>query len=299
MRRVHLVDGTYELYRAHYSGRPGHRTPDGRERKAVVGLTASLLGLLSSSGEAVTHVAVAFDNPIASFRNDLFDGYKSDAGVPPDLRAQFDDAEEAVRAIGIVVWSMKELEADDAIATGAKRFAPTVNAQVDQVRILSPDKDFGQCLDDARVVMVDRMRDKVIDEDAYFAKVGVRPASVPDFLALVGDTADGIPGVPGIGEKTAAALLSTYGHLEAIPANASDWSVKPRGAEAAARAIGAHREEALLWRRLATLVTDAPLRESLDDLRFAGVPRERFESWCDALGVRDLRERGLRLAVST
>lgn len=293
MGRLHVVDGTYELYRAHYSGRPGHRTPDGRERKAVVGLAAAMLALLGDADEAVTHLAVAFDNPIRSFRNDLFDGYKNDAGVPPDLRAQFDEAEDAVRALGIVAWSMKELEADDALATAAKRFAP----EVEQVRILSPDKDFGQCLDDGRVVMVDRMRRKVIDEDAYLAKTGVRPASVPDFLALVGDVADGIPGVPGVGEKSAAALLGAYGKLEAIPEDPGAWSVKVRGAESVARAIAAHRDEARLWRTLATLVTDAPLAESLDDLRFRGVPREAFEAWCDALGVRDLRERGLRLVT--
>jgi len=292
--RLHLVDGTYELFRAHYSGRPGHKTPDGRERKAVVGLAASMLALLSDAGEAVTHLAVAFDNPIASFRNALFDGYKHDAGVPPDLRAQFDDAEDAVRALGIVVWSMKDVEADDAIATGAKRFAP----EVDQVRILSPDKDFGQCLDGTRVVMVDRMRGKVIDEAAYVAKMGVRPASVPDFLALVGDTADGIPGVPGVGEKSAAALLAVYGRLEDIPRDPSTWTCKLRGADAIARAIAEHAEEALLWRRLATLVTDAPITPSLDELRWAGVPRDAFTQWCDALGVRDLRERGLRAAIA-
>jgi 5'-3' exonuclease len=254
--RLHLVDGTFELYRAHYSPRPD--APD----KATKGLVASLRALLRDEDEAVTHLAVAFDNPIRSFRNDLYAGYKSDEGVPPELRAQFDAAEEAVRALGVVVWSMDRFEADDALGTAATRFAGAVT----QVRILSPDKDFGQVLSGTRVVLVDRIRKLVVDEDAYRAKHGVGPKSVPDYLALVGDVADGIPGVPGIGEKTAAALLGRYEKLEAIPEDAGAWEPRIRGAERVANALREHRDEARLWRTLATLVTDVPLAESLDAL---------------------------------
>jgi 5'-3' exonuclease len=282
--RLHLVDGTFELFRAHFSKRPGHVAPGGREAKATVGLAVSLLGLLHEAAEAVTHVAVAFDNPIRSFRNDLFPGYKSDEGVPPELRAQFDAAEEATRALGVTVWSMREHEADDALATAAARFAPAV----EQVRILTPDKDLGQCLDGERVVLVDRIRGKVVDEAALLARRGIRPESVPDFLALVGDDADGIPGVRGFGEKTAAALLAAHLHLEGIPADAARWPAGIRGAAQLARELAASRAEVLLYRRLATLVRDVPLAESLDDLRWRGIPRARFEAWCDAAGTRAL-----------
>ena len=207
--RVHLVDGTFELFRAHFTKRPGHVAPGGWEAKATVGLAMSMLGLLHDPAEAVTHVAVAFDNPIRSFRNDLWRGYKTDEGVPPELLAQFDAAEEAVRAIGVTVWSMREYEADDALATGAARFRD----EVEQVRILTPDKDLGQCISGRRVVQVDRMRKREVDEEALVARRGIRPESVPDFLALVGDDADGFPGLPGFGEKTAAALLARFVHL--------------------------------------------------------------------------------------
>jgi 5'-3' exonuclease len=283
--RLHLVDGTYELYRAHYSPRPGHLDPAGHDRKATVGLVASLLALLSEAEEAVTHLAVAFDNPIRSFRNDLFPDYKSDEGVPPELRAQFDPVEEAVRAIGVTVWSMREHEADDGLASGARRFA----GQVDQVRIMSPDKDLAQCLRGARVVQVDRRQRKVTDEAGFRAARGFGPASVPDFLALTGDTADGIPGLPGFGEKGASLLVGAYEHLEAIPDDPAQWTVKPRGAAQLAATLADRREEALFYRTLATLVDDAPIAESLEDLRFRGVPRGRFEAWCDALGVGTLR----------
>src|SRR5215208_1023527 len=182
--RVHLVDGTFELFRAHFSPRTrSHRAAAGWEAKATVGLVMQLLSLLHDEAEAVTHVAVAFDNPIRSFRNDLFDGYKTDDGVPADLRAQFDAAEEAARAIGVTVWSMSDLEADDALATAAHRFRD----EVEQVRIVTPDKDLGQCLVGRRVVMVDRIRRKELDEEGLLARRGIRPESVPGFLALVGD----------------------------------------------------------------------------------------------------------------
>jgi 5'-3' exonuclease len=283
--RLHLVDGTYELYRAHFSPRPGHLDPRGADRKATVGLVASLLALLSESEEAVTHLAVAFDNPIRSFRNDLFPEYKSDEGVPPELRAQFDPVEEAVRALGVTVWSMDEHEADDALASGARRFAE----EVGQVRIMTPDKDLAQCLRGDRVVQVDRRQRRVTDEATFRAARGFGPASVPDFLALTGDTADGIPGLPGFGDKGASLLIGAYGHIEAIPDQPLRWTVKPRGALQLAATLAAQREEALFYRRLATLIDTVPLAESLDDLRFRGVPRGRFEAWCDAVGSNTLR----------
>jgi 5'-3' exonuclease len=260
--------------------------------KATVGLAASLLALLHDTHEAVTHVAVAFDNPIHSFRNELFAGYKSDEGVPPELHAQFDAAEEAARALGLTVWSMKELEADDALGTAAARWA----GQVEQVRLLTPDKDLGQCVRGHQVVQVDRKQHKEMDEAAVRVRLGVAPASVPDLLALVGDAADGIPGLPGFGEKGASLLLGEYGHLENIPEDAGTWTVRPRGADKLAATLRAHREEALLYRRLATVVTDAPLPESLEDLAWAGVPRERYLAWCESLGLTTLRSRPQRWA---
>jgi 5'-3' exonuclease len=250
-----------------------------------------MLALLQEEAEAVTHLAVAFDNPIRSFRNDLFAAYKSDEGVPPEIHAQFDTVEEAMRALGITVWSMDRFEADDALATAAARFRD----RFDQVRILTPDKDLGQALRGTKVVQVDRMRQREIDEAALLEARGISPASIPDWLALVGDTADGIPGLPGIGEKTAAKLLRRYVHLEAIPEDAARWEVSVRGAAELAATLRSHRDEALLYRKLATLVEDVPLPEKEpDDLRFRGVPREAFLAWCDRLGVTNLRTRPTR-----
>lgn len=282
--QLHIVDGTFELFRAHYSRRPDHRAPAGWNAKATLGVVSSLLALVNDPNEAVTHLAVAFDNPIRSFRNDLFPGYKSDEGVAPDLHAQFDAVEEAVRALGVVVWSMREYEADDALATAARRFAP----EVDQVRILTPDKDLAQCLCESRVVLVDRLRQKTTDEAAFRAARGFAPASMPDYLALTGDSADGIPGLPGFGEKSAALLIGAYGQLERIPEQAALWSVHPRQASQLASTLAERREEALLYRKLATLV-DVSLTEPLEELRFRGVPRARFEAWCNAVGANTLK----------
>jgi 5'-3' exonuclease len=279
--RLHLIDGTFELFRAHFSKRPPHRGPDGRDLKATLGIAQMLLGLLADPVEKVTHLAIAFDNPIRSFRNDLFPFYKSDEGVPPELRAQFDSAEEAARAVGAVVWSMKEFEADDALATGARRFRD----QVEQVRILTPDKDLGQCLAGDRVVQVDVIRKRVLDEAALLARRGIRPESIPDWLALVGDDADGIPGLPGFGERTASALLARFLHLEEVPLDPLQW---PGGLRASERLVATLREnlaEALLYRKLATLVSDVPLAESLEDLRWKGVLQERFQAFCAASGT--------------
>ena len=264
--RLHLVDGTFELFRAHFSKRPARLSPDGRDVKATFGLAESLRALLRDPQEAVTHVAVAFDNPVRSFRNDLFAGYKTEEGVPPELLAQFDAAEEAVRALGVTVWSMREFEADDALATAATRFRD----QVEQVRILTPDKDLGQCLSGRRVVQVDRIRGREIDEEALRARRGIGPESIPDFLALVGDTADGIPGLPGFGEKSAAAILARHVHLEMIPDDPALWPAGIRGAASKAGVLASGREAALLYRRLATLVHDVPLAESLEELRWRG-----------------------------
>jgi 5'-3' exonuclease len=291
--RVHLVDGTYELYRAHFSHRPQKSITlaDGKmDVKATAGLVASMLALLHDPDEAVTHLAIAFDNPIVSFRNDMFDGYKSDEGVPPELRAQFDLAELAMKALGIVVWSMDKYEADDALATGATRFAPAV----EQVRILTPDKDLGQCVQGTRVVQVDRMRRKLIDEDAVRAARGVSPSSVPDLLALVGDAADGIPGLAGFGAKSAAAVLMRWGTIERIPDDSLAWDVKVTGAPRLAAVLASQREDALLYKKLATLVMDVPLPESLEDLEFRGVPRESFDTLCTQLGSQELRTRPIR-----
>jgi 5'-3' exonuclease len=293
--RLHLVDGTFELFRAHYSKRPDHRTRDARPFKAVAGLAASMLYLLHEPEEAVTHIAIAFDNPIASFRNHMYAGYKTDEGVDAELLAQFDDAEEAMRALGVVVWSMDRYECDDALATGAARFGE----QVDQVRILSPDKDMSQCIAGDRVVLVDRIRKTELDEDGLRARRGIAPASVPDFLALVGDTADGIPGLPGFGEKSASALLGRFGHLEGIPADPATWNiplVRLGRAEKLSATLRDGWHDALLYRTLATLVADVPLAETLEALEFKGTPRARFEAWCARNGLESLVGRATRIS---
>lgn len=288
--RLHLVDGTYELFRAFYSRAPGRTAPDGRNVKAVVGLVRQLLALLDDPDEAPTHLAVAFDNPIESFRNELFDGYKTGEGMDPELVAQMDPAEAAVRALGVVVWSMDRWEADDALATAAARFA----GEVEQVRILTPDKDLGQCVRGTRVVQVDRRKGAVVDEDGVRARWGAGPASIPDLLALTGDSADGIPGLPGFGVKTAGALLGAFGHLEDVPADPAAWPATIRGAPRLAETLDAHREEARLYRRLATLVTDVPLAETLEDLRFTGTPEGPWRTFCEGVGEPGLARRPRR-----
>ena len=251
--RVHLVDGTFELYRAHYSKRPDLRAADGKDVKATLGVVDSMFTLLTDAKESATHVAIAFDNPIRSFRNDLFDAYKSDEGVPDELRSQFDLVEAAVRALGICVWSMDTYEADDALATGAAKY----RNEADQVRILTPDKDLGQCLVGESVVQVDRIREREITAASFKESRGIAPELMPDFLGLVGDTADGIPGLKGFGEKGSAALLNHYGPLESIPLG--PWDITLRGKDSLRETFLAERENALLYKRLATLVTDVPL----------------------------------------
>ena len=280
---LHLVDGTFELFRAHYARRPDHTAPDGQPAKAAIGVVATLLRLLQSAGEPATHLAAAFDNPIESFRNDLFDGYKTGEGTDPDIRSQFDLVEQGVAALGVVVWSMDEWEADDALATAAVRWRD----QCQQVRIMTPDKDLGQVVDGVRIIQVDTIRRREIDEDAVRAR-RVAPESIPDFLALTGDPADGIPGLPGFGEKTSKTLLDAYGHIEEIPGLPTDWRVKVRGAEGLAKTLRDRREDALLYRRLATLVTDVPLTESLADLEWRGANRDALTAWCERVGSPEL-----------
>ncbi|HET6413404.1 MAG TPA: 5'-3' exonuclease H3TH domain-containing protein [Anaeromyxobacter sp.] len=283
---VHLVDGTYELFRA-YFGAPRASAPDGREVGAIRGLLRSLSSLLREDG--VTHLAVAFDHVIESFRNDLFPLYKTSAGVPKDLLDQFQPAEVAVRALGVVVWPMVEFEADDALATAAARLAG--EEEVERVLICTPDKDLAQCVRGRRVVGFDRMRRRMLDEEGVKERFGVGPGSIPDFLALVGDDADGIPGLPRWGARSAGAVLGRYGHLEAIPEEDTGWDVPVRGARALAESLRAHRKEALLYRTLATLRTDVPLLEDLEALRWRGPDRPALEAVLAELGLPGLAER--------
>jgi 5'-3' exonuclease len=281
--KLHLVDGTYELFRTHF-GAPPARAPDGREVGATLGLLRTLLALLRQPD--VSHVACAFDSVIESFRNDLFAGYKTGEGVPRELLAQFPLAERAAEALGVVVWRMVEFEADDALATAAARWLHEDG--VEQVVICSPDKDLTQCVRGTRVVCLDRRRQRLLDEQGVIDKFGVPPQSIPDYLALVGDSADGYPGIPGWGAKSAAALLRRYGRLEAIPDDARSWDVGLRGAATLAATLRGRRADAALFKRLATLRDDVPLAESLDDLRWRGARREPLESLCRELGDGEL-----------
>jgi 5'-3' exonuclease len=267
---VHLVDGTYELFRS-YFGAP-KATVNGREVGATRGILRSLYSLLRDPG--VTHVGVAFDTVIESFRNDLYGGYKTGDGVPEDLMSQFPLAERAAESLGIVTWRMVEFEADDALATFAARAA--ADPIVDQVVICSPDKDLRQCVRGTRVVCLDRLRRVTIDEAGVVDKFGVPPASIPDWLALVGDDADGIPGVPRWGARSAAVVLAHYGHIESIPDEAAAWKVPVRGAAALAESLRTHRIKVNLYRTLATLREDVPLPERLDDLQWQGARREEL-----------------------
>ena len=283
--KIHLVDGTYELFRAYFA-HPSIIAPNGREVGAVRGLAQTLL-LLLRQGD-VTHVACAFDHVIESFRNQLFDGYKTGQDVPPDLLQQFPLAEAAASALGMVVWSMTEFEADDAIATAAALWKD--QPQVEQVVICSPDKDLCQMVEDGKVVCWDRRRKVILDEAGVLEKFGVLPRSIPDYLALVGDTADGIPGIPRWGAKTAAQVLSRYGNIESIPDDPAEWSVPVRGAKGIAESLARRREEARLYRELATLRRDVPLVETVADLEWRGARREEFFTFCEGLGLEGLKE---------
>ena len=289
--KIHLVDGTYELFR-HFYGAPSKKSPAGREVGATLGLLRSLLALLTNSG--ATHIACSFDHVIESFRNDLFTGYKTGAGVDPELLSQFSLAEEAVGALGVVVWPMVEFEADDAIASAAIRFQEEV--KVDQVVICSPDKDLAQLVSGSRVVCWDRRRDILYDEDGVVEKYGVLPASIPDWLALVGDSADGYPGIPGWGAKSASTVLAKYEHLEAIPADPLQWGLPLGRALRLAEGLRIHQDEAFLFRRLATLRRDVPIEQRLSDLEWRGAHLQ-LKELCLELGDKALPDRISRWAT--
>jgi 5'-3' exonuclease len=287
--QVHLVDGTFELFRAYY-GAPSAVAADGKEVGAVRGLLRSLYRLLGDPG--VTHVACAFDHVIESFRNDLYPGYKTGEGIEAALWQQFELAETASRALGIVTWPMIEFEADDALATACERFR--VLPEVSRVVICSPDKDLTQCIADHVVVAWDRVRDRKLDRDGVVAKFGVPPESIPDYLALVGDAADGLPGIPRWGAKSSATVLARYGHIEQIPAAASAWGIPVRGASALAENLQTNLQDALLFRRLATLRYDVPLAEDLQALRYRGPDRAALADLCARIGDLGFYERVCR-----
>ncbi|MEP6917110.1 MAG: 5'-3' exonuclease H3TH domain-containing protein [Acidobacteriota bacterium] len=272
---VHLIDGTYELFR-HFYAVPSARDAEGREVGAVRGVVASVLGMLT---RGATHVAVATDQVIESFRNRLWPGYKTGAGIDPDLLAQFPLLEEAMTALGVPVWAMVEFEADDALAAAAA--AAARDARVERVIICTPDKDLAQCVRGTRVVQLNRRTNVINDEAAVIKKFGVPPVSIPDYLALVGDAADGYPGLQGWGAKSAAAVLARFVHIESIPDDASTWHVNAASAATLAATLTRDRRLALLFRDLATLRTEIPLFESVDELKWSG-PTPAFA----ALGTR-------------
>jgi 5'-3' exonuclease len=267
---VHLIDGTYELFR-HYFAVPSARDPDGREVGAVRGVLNSVMGLISSGA---THVGVATDHVIESFRNRMWRGYKTSAGIEPDLLGQFHLLEQALVALGVVTWPMVEFEADDALAAAAA--AAALDERVERVFICTPDKDLSQCVRGTRVVQMDRRARTVRDEAGVVAKFGVPPASIPDYLALVGDTADGYPGLPGWGAKSSAAVLAKYHHLESIPSDWREWKVNASSAARLADTFTRMRDDAFLFRDLATLRVDIPVFQNVDELRWTG-PTPAFE----------------------
>ena len=289
LTQVHLVDGTYELFRAFY-GAPERTAPDGREVGATLALGRTLLSLIDNEG--ATHLGVAFDHVVESFRNELFEGYKTGEGIDPDLFAQFEPAEQMTRALGLVVWPMIEFEADDALATAAARYGR--DRRVERVLICSPDKDLAQCVRGRRVVLVDRRRKKIIDQAGVLEKYGVEPASIPDWLALVGDAADGIPGIPRWGARSSATALRACGHIEAIPDDPAEWEFKVRGAAGLAENLSTRREELALYRTLATLREDVPLIETIKDLEWRGARRPGLETLCRELGDDNLLDRVTR-----
>ena len=285
--RVHLLDGTYELFR-HFYAMPKQADRDGHEVAAIVGVVGSVLGMLEGGA---THIGVATDHVIESFRNDLWPGYKTSEGIEPDLLAQFHPLEDALRAMGVVVWAMEEFEADDALAAAARLAAES--SAVEQVIICTPDKDLSQCVTGERIVQLDRRKREMRNEQGVVARFGVGPKSIPDYLALVGDSADGFPGVPGWGEKASGAVLGRYKHLERIPASATAWEIPVRGAARLSAALEENRQLALLFRTLATLRTDVPVFTNIDELRWRG-PTPAFEAVAQRLGVAGLWDRARR-----
>jgi 5'-3' exonuclease len=287
--QTHLVDGTYELFR-HYYGAPEHFDDDGVDVGAVRGVVRSMLELL---GAGATHLGVATDHVVESFRNALWDGYKTGEGIDPVLFAQFPLLEEALDALGIVVWAEVELEADDALASAAR--AARDDERVGRAVICTPDKDLAQCVEDPRVVQLDRRREHLFDEAGVREKFGVEPESIPDWLALVGDSADGFPGLPGWGAKSASAVLARYRHLEEIPDRADDWDVQVRSAARLAATLAERRSDAELFRTLATLRTDGAVGP-VDSWRWRG-PTPAFTAWAERLGQPSLLARAEQLAA--
>jgi 5'-3' exonuclease len=283
--KIHLVDGTYELFRSHF-GAPPRKAPDGREVGATTGLLSSMLALVTTPG--VTHVGCAFDHVIASFRNGLHPGYKTGEGVDPDLLAQFALAERAASALGITVWPMVEFEADDALATAVSRYVGLPG--VDQVVVCSPDKDLAQVVSGAKVVCWDRRRDIVLDEAGVIAKFGVPPGSIPDWLALVGDSADGFPGIPGWGAKSASSVLARFGHLEDIPDDPQALGLPAARAAKLVESLRARRDEAKLYRVLATLRRDAPVMQELSELSWKGATPD-LRTLCRDIGYERFIDR--------
>ena len=281
--RLYLVDGTYELFRAYFA-MPSAQAPNGQTTGAVRGLAQTLLALLRR--DQPTHIACAFDHVIESFRNRLFAGYKTGEGTPQELLDQFELAERATECLGIAVWPMTEFEADDALAAAAWRWADAPG--MEQVVICSPDKDLAQAVQGSQVVCLDRRRGQTMDEAGVNAKFGVGPESIPDYLALVGDSADGIPGIPRWGAKSTAQVLAHYRHLEGIPGDASSWEVDVRGASGLAASLAERREEAGLYKKLTTLRVDTPLPHSLEELEWRGVPREKWVGFCGEMGLGNL-----------
>src|SRR5712675_3462126 len=281
---VHLIDGTYELFR-HFFAVPASADVNGQEVGAVRGVLTSVLSMID---RGATHLGVATDHVVESFRNDLYPGYKTSEGVPPELLSQFPILEEALEAMGAVVWPMVDYEADDALASAADKAAK--DERVKQVLICTPDKDLSQCVRGRRVVQLDRRRQIVRDEAGVVAKFGIMPQSIPDFLAVVGDTADGFPGLPGWGVKAAALTLSQYPHLEAIPKDWREWHPSIRKARLLSESLFAAWNEALLFRTLATLRLDVPVFDAVEDLRWKS-PRPSFEDYCRRMRSRDLLAR--------
>jgi 5'-3' exonuclease len=290
--KVHLVDGTYELFRYHFA-LPSHVTAAGMEVAATRGVLGTVLQLIE---EGATHVGVATDHVVESFRNDLWPGYKTSEGMPPDILAQFPLLEEGLTALGVTVFPMVEFEADDALAAAAAVAA--ADDRVDQVIICTPDKDLGQCVRGERVVQLDRRKGLVFDAAGVTDKFGVPPESIPDYLGLVGDSADGFPGLPGWGAKSAAAVLARYGHLEQIPAKATDWDVDVRGAGKLAATLDTQRDLALLFRRIATVELDAPTIGSVDELAWRG-PGPELTELCERIDAPGVLRRAERLAPAS
>jgi len=283
---VHLIDGTYELFR-HFFAVPSARDAEGREVGAVRGVLGSVLAMIENGA---THLGVATDHVVESFRNDLYPGYKTAEGVPEELLSQFPILEEALAAMGVVVWPMVEFEADDALASAAAKAVQ--DSRVRQVLICTPDKDLAQCVAGVKVVQCDRMRNVVRDEAGIVAKFGVGPRSIPDYLAVVGDSADGYPGIRGWGAKSAATVFAHFGHLEAIPREWREWPASIRRAQALSEALFAAWEEALLFRKLATLRLDVPMFASVDELRWRG-PSPGFEEYCRRIKATAVYERAM------